>query len=232
MRLGIISDIHSNYIALENCIKFLKKNNVDAIYNLGDSIDYFPYSEKVFDLLKSNNVFSVLGNHDAMVTGILDPIDSSEKIFRTRETIQKISKENFNWLKLKSPFIELQVGNNEYVIFVHGTPWDPLEGRFMPEYHLEELKRTPYKAIFMGHTHSPFLYRSSEKLIVNAGSCGLPRDVGNFSCCVLYESESNTCSINRIRFDFNELVKGKDIHKSVLEMGFRCVVNPIGVFLP
>jgi hypothetical protein len=42
--------------------------------------------------------------------------------------------------------------------------------------------------------------------IVNVGSCGLPRDVGNLASCAVYDTVTRTAEILRVEFDVDELL--------------------------
>ena len=52
MKIGIFADIHGNLIALEKIIKYFKRNNVENIIHLGDTIDIGPYPIETLDYLK------------------------------------------------------------------------------------------------------------------------------------------------------------------------------------
>ena len=65
MRLGIISDIHGNVIALEKIIKYFKSNNVEKIIHLGDAIGIGPFPTETLEYFNSlNNCEMILGNHE------------------------------------------------------------------------------------------------------------------------------------------------------------------------
>ena len=63
MRVLIISDVHGNILALEKVLK--KHKDVDKIINLGDTVNYGPWSNECVLLLDSLELCTnVLGNHD------------------------------------------------------------------------------------------------------------------------------------------------------------------------
>lgn len=63
-KYAIITDIHGNLEALTAILEDIKKNNIEEIYCLGDTINIGPNSKECIDLLIENNVKSVLGNHE------------------------------------------------------------------------------------------------------------------------------------------------------------------------
>ena len=51
MKIGIISDIHSNIIALKACIEYMKSVPCDEYLFLGDYISDTPYTRETMDYL-------------------------------------------------------------------------------------------------------------------------------------------------------------------------------------
>lgn len=74
MKIGVISDIHSNIDALEAVFKFFKSNSINIIICLGDIIGIGPYPEKCVDFLMNCaniKLFCVQGNHENyLINGI------------------------------------------------------------------------------------------------------------------------------------------------------------------
>lgn len=88
-RIAIISDIHGNKYALESVLNDIKKQSVDEVICLGDSIDIGPHSRECIDLLIDNDIKSVLGNHELYL------------LFGTdiEPTIVGDEKEHYKWVK-------------------------------------------------------------------------------------------------------------------------------------
>ena len=53
MKIAVLGDIHSNYIALEECIKWIYANDIYGIAFLGDYISDCPYPERTMQILRS-----------------------------------------------------------------------------------------------------------------------------------------------------------------------------------
>ena len=49
MRIAVISDIHGNHIALEECLRYLETQRVDRYVFLGDYLGEFPYQQKTME---------------------------------------------------------------------------------------------------------------------------------------------------------------------------------------
>ncbi len=72
MRIAIISDIHSNVEALTEVFKVIEKSRVDRIVSLGDIVGYGASPNPCCELVRQNAEVTLLGNHDAAVSGRMD----------------------------------------------------------------------------------------------------------------------------------------------------------------
>lgn len=84
MKLGIISDIHNNLIALEKVLDCLQKEKCDKIICCGDIIGIGPYPEETVQLMmKTENLIAVRGNHERYLSEGIDSnseeMDENEK---------------------------------------------------------------------------------------------------------------------------------------------------------
>ena len=97
-KIAIIADIHANKYALDEFLKFIDKNKVDVILNLGDFLQIGPNPKEVSDIILNNEKFvNILGNNETSLLDINYDILSSENQHRiwTKEQVQ----ENFNKIK-------------------------------------------------------------------------------------------------------------------------------------
>jgi hypothetical protein len=74
-----------------------------------------------------------------------------------------------------------------------------------PDADLRPLERLGTGAVFLGQTHRPFIGRSGETLVVNVGSCGLPRDCGDLGSACVFDDLTGVARI--IRFDIREATR-------------------------
>ncbi len=51
MDIAVLADIHGNYIALDKCIKYAEKRNIDTFLFLGDYVGELAYPEKAMGML-------------------------------------------------------------------------------------------------------------------------------------------------------------------------------------
>ncbi len=206
MRIGIVSDAHGNAYALDKCLAALTKSSINEIVHLGDAVGYFPDADAVFKSLDSVGALSLLGNHEAMLLGLLKLDDAKDEAYRLRECRSKMSetrlKEISRWLPFHSRAID-----GRKLLFVHGSPWDPLNGYIYPDSDLKPLFSLGFDAVFMGNTHLPFESKVDGLLAVNVGSCGLPRDHGNLLSWAIYDTSTGACQIVRHEVNVTEIME-------------------------
>lgn len=231
MRIGFVSDAHGNTLGLSACLSFLTKQKVDKIYFLGDAIGYFPDWSGVFSLLEEYSVECLQGNHDHM--SVVGEVDYKKNLVY-KITPKLIEENQANLSKIiacpSSKNIEL---NNKKILLVHGSPWDALNGYIYPDSDLKRFESIEADVVFMGHTHRPFVKNIYEKYLVNVGSCGMPRDVGNLASCAIYDADNGACDVYRIPFDTDKLISSyKDhIHQSVINCLKRRTENFFGTLV-
>ena len=67
MRVAVLSDIHSNIVALEAVLA--AAGDVDAVWHLGDNVGYGPDPNLAITRLEAAGATGVRGNHDAAAAG-------------------------------------------------------------------------------------------------------------------------------------------------------------------
>jgi len=227
MKIGLFSDAHGNSIGLKIALDYLiKKESIKKLFFLGDAGGYFSDINEVINLLRENNVFCLLGNHDAMLLGrqTIDP--EKEPIYKLITSQKRLSKNNQIFLNQQLPFYSTIIDNKKF-LFVHGSPFDPLNTYIYPDYDLSSFKELPFDVVFMGHTHRPFVKKINHLSIVNVGSCGLPRDQGNLISCVVYDTNTDQIMVKRILMNTDLIIKqyGHFIHPEVKNCLYRRVKN-------
>ena len=64
MKIGVVSDIHANIVALEAVVEHGKSLGVTKWICLGDIVGYGPNPNECVEWVKNNCEITVLGNHD------------------------------------------------------------------------------------------------------------------------------------------------------------------------
>lgn len=185
-------------------MKLLDTLAVDRIISLGDSFGYGTQGYEVFDLLSQYCDVCLRGNHEAMLLGELPLEPKKDELYRLSQARSCLTADCKKHISSLQASLELTLGGKR-LLFVHGSPSDPVGGYQYADSDFRRFAAMPYDAIFMGHTHRPYVIRQYDKLFVNAGSCGMPRDIGNKPSFAVYDTISGDCSIIRANVPREEI---------------------------
>lgn len=217
MRILVLSDIHANLTALETVIN--DADTVDAVWCLGDLVGYGPYPNECIRLVSSlPNLICLLGNHDAAVLGRID-LDTFN--YEARSSIQwtntNLTPESIAFLRNLPEKKVLQE-----VTLVHGSPRNPVWEYLMEKNNAREnFDYFTTRLCFVGHTHLPatFILRDfgasvdrkvfhtdeieflTERMIINPGSVGQPRDHDPRAAYGIFSSEDSSWEQRRVSYD-------------------------------
>jgi diadenosine tetraphosphatase ApaH/serine/threonine PP2A family protein phosphatase len=214
MRIAVLSDIHSNLVALDAVLERL--GSVDAIWQLGDVVGYGPDPDGVVARLAEIGAVGVRGNHDAAAVGgseieWFNP-DARAAIEWTRERITADTKA---WLEeLPERLVE-----TDYTL-VHGSPREPL-WEYITSSPVAHANLAVIRTRFglHGHTHLPIAWAEADgrtlsitpadgstfelsgRALLNPGSVGQPRDGIPDSSCMVIDTERGAVTWHRVPYD-------------------------------
>jgi predicted phosphodiesterase len=217
VRIAVVSDIHSNLVALETVLGAI--GSVDAIWHLGDVVGYGPQPQAVVARLLESGAIGVRGNHDDAAGGstaieMFNP-DGYRAMQWTRTWIDEATRAYLAGLP------ERRVPEGSGFTLVHGSPLDPIweymDSTSVAEANLSAFE-TPY--CLVGHTHVPRVFRQlrgrigssyvdagatlaldGKRLILNPGSVGQPRDGDPRSGYLLIDTDAARVSWHRVEYD-------------------------------
>jgi predicted phosphodiesterase len=228
VRRAILSDIHGNLEALQTVLADVKEQACDQIICLGDIVGYGPNPKECIDLVKDFDA-CILGNHD--LAALFDPEGFSnaaeQAILWTRRQIESGDDAQACYRRLEFLAHLPRTRREGGLMFVHGSVRNPINEYVFPEdiYNrrkMEKLFSMVQKTCFQGHTHVPgvftsgmsflrpeemdFRYRlSDEKVMVNVGSVGQPRDSDWRSCYVILEEPWIT--FRRVEYEVDKTIE-------------------------
>lgn len=212
MRIGLTSDIHGNSPALKAVLPALL-DEVDEIMFLGDLCGYYPFVDECVALWDESRIFGIRGNHDQVLLDCLQNRTQPSADYRARygsaltRTLQGLSSACLSLLQ-SLPVWRTVTRNGVALALYHGAPWDPLEGRVYPDYdNWDRFSDVPGDVILLGHTHYPLVKRYRDKLIVNPGSVGQPRDRSSLASFAILDLASGTVEHRRMLFDSRRIIE-------------------------
>jgi diadenosine tetraphosphatase ApaH/serine/threonine PP2A family protein phosphatase len=220
MRILILSDIHANLTALETVLADAA-GQYDRVWCLGDLVGYGPDPNECVDCVRGlQGLLCLVGNHDKAVLGEIDLAvfngDAHTAISWTRRTA---SPETLDYLRA----LPAQDQAGDYTL-VHGSPrqpvWEYILDCFIARDNFR-LFSTPY--CLVGHTHVPVIFRETgargecreevpdygvrrplagQRLILNPGSVGQPRDGRPDAAYMILDSKSSaaTLTLRRVAY--------------------------------
>lgn len=190
-KIAIISDIHANLPALEKVLDDIHHDfKADQIYCLGDLTDGAPWTNEVIELIREQNIPTIMGNHDERIAfdyevfplkkhTLEEQLARAETIHQTKQTISETNRKYLSELK---PNIRFDYAGVSFLL-VHGSPISNEE--YIYENHSIESMADMFESnntdvIVCGHTHLSFIKRihinDTPKLFINAGSAGRSKE--------------------------------------------------------
>jgi putative phosphoesterase len=231
MKLGILADAHGNPRALALGLRILERLEVDEIYFLGDAVGYWPGENGVLDILRAAKVKCQKGNHEAMLLGEISLPEEKDRIYGIRAARERISRTNLEFVQ-GWPECRTIRADNRKLFLVHGSPVDHLQGYVYSLKDFQMDDKHNYDAVFMGHTHYPFIFDRQGLQVVNVGSCGLPRDQGNLSSFAIHDTSIHQSKILRLSFDSKKIIEDfqqMHIPQEIIECLNRRSPEPFGM---
>lgn len=212
MRMAVFSDVHANLPALEAVLRDIKKQKPDLICCLGDLVNQNVWNREVIELIRSQHIPTLMGNHDQ---GIGNHQSLFPYSYSTREekgwgreaiayTIAQTSAQDKAYLRNLPEQIRFDFPSADgrfSVLLVHGSP------RSLHEYVYHFINRETLRGLLedagtqvllMGHTHHPYhtiipkAGTAANRYLhaINVGSVGCPKDGDWYSSYALLDWES------------------------------------------
>lgn len=216
MPFALFSDIHANLEALETAESFAKKRGLTRFIVLGDTVGYGANPNECFEWALKNAETVLMGNHEKAVTDI-----------GLREFFAPIAAEAIAWTasvmdpKLIKQTLDLIYKKVEKTMtFTHSSPDEPEKFRYIR--NLSDAKPSfenmENNLCFIGHTHVPSCFfektnaaetlkpgilrvPKNEKVILNPGSVGQPRDRDPRLSFGIFDEAAWTFEIVRLEYD-------------------------------
>lgn len=219
MRYGIVSDVHSNLVALTAVLAELDAWGMQSLLCLGDIVGYGADPNECCEALRERNAVSIAGNHDeaAISTegGMFFNAAAREALEWTQE---RLTPSNRAWLA--SLPRERHIGT---IALVHGAPVHHFDYILDEPDARDAFARSADRVTLVGHSHVAEAYVLDEatkairrrslqdggvvelaegfRHIVNPGSVGQPRDGNPRASYAMLDDAAATIAIRRASYD-------------------------------
>jgi predicted phosphodiesterase len=216
MRVGLISDVHANLVALEAVLG--EMGPVDALWVCGDTVGYGPDPSDVLALLVERKATIVAGNHDRAVA-----LGEDLDLFNPPAAVA--AKMHQRWLSSAERDMLAALPRTfetSDVTLCHGSLRDPLwEYVTNPLSAAASLALAKTSHCCAGHTHVPSLFRAdpraqpgrvrfetpyplAPRAFLNPGSVGQPRDGDPRAAYAVLDLAGGTVTFHRSSYRIAE----------------------------
>ena len=196
MRIAVVSDIHSNKVALDAVLDDLPP--VDGIVCAGDVVGYNPWPAACLDAVRERTIPTVMGNHDrAVATGTAFRFNSmaGAGVEHARE---QLDDDAVSWLR---DLPDTRTAFDGRVKLVHGHPDDPDRYTYPEEFAPSMLGDED--VLVTGHTHVQSHEIFDEGTVLNPGSVGQPRDGDPRAAYALLDLDDGSVAERRVDYDID-----------------------------
>lgn len=224
MNIAVLSDVHSNYVALQACLDYIddykrrRGRSIDHIFLLGDYVTDGPFPERTMDLIyqtmEKYPCTCVRGNREEYLLEYQNKPCPWRKstgtggLLYAYEHTRRKDWEFFNSLK-NCEIVELE--GLEPITVMHGSQLDSRDNYFYdPKRGDAFLKAGSTHIMVGGHSHAQHIVDKFGKIYINPGSVGEALDGvgGHAQFCVLSFDDGRLSVENfMIPYDYEKMLK-------------------------
>jgi predicted phosphodiesterase len=239
MRYAILADIHANLAAFTAVLEAIKREGgVEELWCLGDIVGYGPDPHECIELLRQYKHVCVAGNHDWAAIGKIDTSDFNPAAAAAAHwTTGQLTPQDVDYLR----DLPLTIEKDDFTL-AHGSPREPIwEYLLSVSSARENFVHFNTKFCLVGHSHMPLIFQQTEtsgcsfspfqagdrlvlaenRLIINPGGVGQPRDGDPRASYAIYDSETKTIRLYRIPYDISVTQSRMMQHKLPLRLIVR-----------
>lgn len=217
MRVALISDVHSNWEALEAVERDLRRQRVDEVVCLGDIVGYGADPGACLDFIRERKWPCLMGNHDEAACGAMDLEGYSELAKAGMKYAREVlTKEQKRWLGSRPMAMKAHGAQMVHSSLCEPDQWHYVIDELAAELHFLEQR---LRVCFYGHTHVSCIWERMEdsmtletgprarnlnrasKYLINVGSVGQPRDRNPRACYAIWEPTEERVIFRRVVYD-------------------------------
>ncbi|QPW58960.1 metallophosphoesterase family protein [Clostridium botulinum] len=207
--------MHGNLEALKSVLEDIKSKNVDRVVCLGDLVGYGPFPNEVIDVVRSQDILTIVGNYDkAVVANDIKYIQDNplNREFALPWSVEEVTEANKKYLK-RLPEDIIVVEQGKVLKFVHGSNTAIneylLENSDAAKEAMDELKED---VLVCAHTHIPYEKKYGNKVLINDGSVGKPKTGSpnsNYIILTIEEDEVKSETIE-VEYDYKKTIRAME----------------------
>ena len=215
MKIGIITDIHSNIQALNAVLNEFDKIKVDKIICCGDIIGIGINPEETVQTLmkKKDMLIMVVGNHEQyLLNGLPETVHDDKRKLSDEEIANhlwnegKLSEESKRFLSELDLSKSVEIEGKKFYIVHYPMNDDGTYKKLIKEPSIMEnkemFKEIDADVFLYGHTHKTSVNSDGNKWYINTGALGCPMDT-NLAKAGLLEINDGEIEFNIINVKYN-----------------------------
>lgn len=207
MRIGLLTDIHGNLPALDAVLDDMPP--IDEVVCAGDIVGYNPWPAECVERVRDVAAITVQGNHDRTVETPEDYAHNEMAQVGLEHARGELDDEQLRWLTelpLRTTFAD-----GAYRL-VHSHPDPDNLGTYVRPRDFSRMRPylDDYDGIVIGHTHIQHEAMIDDRLIINPGSVGQPRDGNPQAAYAVLDTDSNTVEMHRVEYDINRVISATE----------------------
>jgi len=208
MRVGVISDLHSNIYALKALTN--RAENIDVWICLGDFVGLFPNVNEVVDYIRLNSMISVKGDHEFYLLND----EKMEYSFTGNQSIEfqrkTITRNNLKFIQNLNETISIEIDGLKFFC-THFLSQDHNNrnrtGKYTIDLKVLDKKYDNYDVVLWGHSHLPAAVCGKKTIYLNPGSAGFPIDVIKKPSFLIYDTSTKTFQFEHFTFEIENLLR-------------------------
>lgn len=226
MDIAVLSDIHSNYRALECCISYAASRGIRTFFFLGDYVGDLAYPQKTMELLYKCNsqyrCFFIKGNKEDYwlehleqgETGWKEYDSTTGTLYYSYHQLQPFDLSFFHSLKFSRT---LRFRDLPQVTICHGSPFKTNQKLSFGTTNTRRIMdQIQSPLIICGHTHYQGKYEHNGTVLLNPGAVGVPLNSDGKTQFLLLHGENGQWSEEFISLPYDNEGAIHDLYTSGL----------------
>lgn len=176
MKIGVISDIHNNVLALKAVLQLFSMHQCEMIICAGDLIGIGPSPEETVTILRDlKNFYAIKGNHESYIH------DLCEETMGKSEYDHHLWEHNLLSMQSKAYLSSLEINKiievaGKRLLITHYPDTSVIGHDFLLDFEAHELDRcfqnSGADVVIFGHTHKALNIKYENRHYINPGSLG------------------------------------------------------------
>ena len=192
MKIGIVSDIHADPVALRRALEDMP--STDVLLCPGDAVSEYRFCSETVEILQQARVLCIQGNHELVLFGGRNPA-------YLKKCQANFAADTLAFLATAPVSRDLEL-DGMTILLVHASPWEPYDEYIYPgSARLARFATLSHDLVCFGHTHVPLLHQAGQVTVVNPGSCSQPRDQDRRGAYAVFDTQTREATIHRFSLD-------------------------------